>query len=421
MLNAPPPVCHVVTYRVDHRWCAIPAALHWSDAAHGEWKAAQYGKLIRRAWRALWCTAADLNSGRLRIAVKVTLAAFIPSLAVLVPDLRDVLRVGASRSIVDYGYWAAMTAPLVLETSVGASYLRGLLRVSGTIAGAALSYPIAVPTLWLPERAYPFVVAALNVLLVMGFSFFRSSERYAFFGATAQLTTQVVVLGVARNFSNFTLSDAHFIILSRMLQNVIGVVVAFLIANLLWPLHSRKQLPLAVSHAIAECQFIFARVLHGHFRAHARAHRVLYAKAGRGEQQSGGDGDPNGVIDDLPNSDYINHSRILDVDGISSRWVPSDVDDARLSAMQSVRAVSRRHDVQQQVVRLRTVRVLDGQSRVLQRDVDALVVRGYNDLSPSQISAPWCCSHCMMILAFSLSVVLCIVIGGADHSNAVCA
>lgn len=125
-------------------------------------------------------------------------------------------------------YWAAMPAYQVLGGTDGETFVKATRRIIGTIAGATVGFAIAIE--WGSNEA---VTVPLLALCVFAGAYFRAvssplttfwqtmlfAQLYEFLG---KLTTQAVAV--------------------RILETVIGALVALLVARLILPIHTRDKL-----------------------------------------------------------------------------------------------------------------------------------------------------------------------------------
>src|ERR1700712_3727869 len=71
---------------------------------------------------------------------------FTPPLQALRPVLSVAMAVAAAHALgLHDAWWAAITAFMVMQANFGASLYRGLLRVVGTVVGAALGFVLGPP------------------------------------------------------------------------------------------------------------------------------------------------------------------------------------------------------------------------------------------------------------------------------------
>jgi hypothetical protein len=122
------------------------------------------------------------------------------------------------------GYWIPMTAAIVLKPELHQTFQRGLARVLGTLAGAALATLIAASL-----RPNPWILAALVVLFAV-LCYFTIYVNYALFAIC--LTSYVVFLlslaGLPENV----------LIAHRTVNTLIGGAVALVIHGVFSPVEA---------------------------------------------------------------------------------------------------------------------------------------------------------------------------------------
>jgi uncharacterized membrane protein YccC len=119
------------------------------------------------------------------------------------------------------GYWAAISAIIVLQSNVGSTVTASRDRFIGTAIGFLAS----------PWRRHPAVFAAtiLVALVLCGLLNLRNSSRLA--GVTI-----TIVMLVERNGSHWTIA------LDRVLEVVVGILVALAVSVLVLPRRARQHL-----------------------------------------------------------------------------------------------------------------------------------------------------------------------------------
>ena len=161
----------------------------------------------------------------LRFGLRATVAAVLAWLAV---DLAGLTQ----------GYWAVLTAILVLQTTIGASLEAGLWRLLGTLIGGAIGFLGALAVLygWLGE----VWAVALAVLLLAPLA----SSRQAF--RIAPVTAIVVMLSDP--------SHAHALEAAthRVLNIALGSVIALTVALLVFPARAHAGLGPAASRVLRQ-------------------------------------------------------------------------------------------------------------------------------------------------------------------------
>ncbi len=129
---------------------------------------------------------------------------------------------------VERSYWVLMTAALVLKPDFGSVFARGLQRVLGTAAGAALGAMVLVLTPDGPWIVLP--VAVLGFLLPLG-----DSRNY---GLMSTFLTPLVLV-----FVELSADVPAGLVGARVLDSVIGAGVVLLVGYLAWPGTWRSRMP----------------------------------------------------------------------------------------------------------------------------------------------------------------------------------
>ena len=117
------------------------------------------------------------------------------------------------------GYWGAISAIIVLQFNVGATIQASRDRILGTIIGAVVGFSCtlfgAVP--------WNYIVAVFLALVVCGLLGFRNSSRLA--GVTV-----TIVMLVQSN-------SPRAVALDRVIQVVLGIMVAVAVTLVIFPRH----------------------------------------------------------------------------------------------------------------------------------------------------------------------------------------
>lgn len=143
------------------------------------------------------------------------------------------------------GYWAAISAIIVLQSHMGATVKASLGRLGATAIGAIVG---AVCMVW-AGNSY-FVVAAAITLAILCCSSPRLRDGYRLAGST------VVSIMFSTKFQS-PWSNA----LERFVEVAIGIIVALVVAKVLWPLHARLQLRQEIQQAFAEVYALYNAVI----------------------------------------------------------------------------------------------------------------------------------------------------------------
>ncbi|HWF77462.1 MAG TPA: FUSC family protein [Caulobacteraceae bacterium] len=190
---------------------------------------------------ALLRAGAVLAGGALQIAIVMTLAWLapaaarkLPAAAARPPSRRAVYVGHAIRAAVCVcgslwiatalglanGYWAPMTALIVLKPGLSETGTRGLARVGGTLIGGALATGFAV----LAGYAWPPLVVGLGAAATASFALQKA--HYAIF-TSAVTATVVLLLSLAE--AGHALANAEH----RLIATLIGGALALAVARIL--------------------------------------------------------------------------------------------------------------------------------------------------------------------------------------------
>ena len=123
------------------------------------------------------------------------------------------------------GYWAAISAIIVLQSNVGSTVTASRDRLIGTAIGAVLGFLAS------PWRRHPvaFAITILVALVLCGLLNLKNSSRLA--GVTI-----TIVMLVDRNGSHWTIA------LDRVVEVVMGILVALAVSLVVLPRRARQHL-----------------------------------------------------------------------------------------------------------------------------------------------------------------------------------
>jgi uncharacterized membrane protein YccC len=162
------------------------------------------------------------------------------------------------------GYWAAISAIIVLQSNFGATVSASRDRILGTLIGALLGFAFTqVGTL-----PWNFILAVLAAVIVCGLLGLRSSSRLA------GVTISIVML--VKTGSHWTLA------LDRVLEVFVGIGVAVAISTLVFPDRARLRLRDGLAQEFLVLGEFFEAILKGfrgtpHENLHALREDVLAA------------------------------------------------------------------------------------------------------------------------------------------------
>ncbi|HEX8906800.1 MAG TPA: FUSC family protein, partial [Longimicrobiaceae bacterium] len=209
--------------------------------------------LRREAMRA-WEAAAGVESGRpVRLPESPPAAPSPPvgevlreNLTLRSVTLRHALRVGVTAAAatalahvlgVERGYWVTLTALIVLQPSAGATWVKGLQRIGGTVAGGIAAAVIAALV------HGPDALLAIIFVLACGTASMLQ-VNYAVFSAL--LTPTFVLL------AETAVPDRHLPLI-RVANTLIGGVLAVVAARALWPAPERLAFRGRLAEALRAC------------------------------------------------------------------------------------------------------------------------------------------------------------------------
>jgi Fusaric acid resistance protein family len=152
------------------------------------------------------------------------------------------------------GYWGSISAIIVLQSNVGSTVTASRDRLIGTLIGAAFGavFSLLGDGLWVYLLA---VVAAMVACSLLGL---KNSSRLA-------AVTVTILLLVHRTGSNWTLP------LHRVLEVLLGIVVALAISALVLPSRARLRLRDGLAQEYLLLGALFEAVMEG-FRGKPAAH-----------------------------------------------------------------------------------------------------------------------------------------------------
>jgi uncharacterized membrane protein YccC len=123
------------------------------------------------------------------------------------------------------GYWGSISAVIVLQSNVGSTVTASRDRLLGTLIGAALGFSFSL----FGALPWNYVLAVLVAILVCGLLGLRSSSRLA--GVTV-----TIIMLVHQTGPRWSLP------LDRVIEVVLGIVVALAVSTLIFPDRARLRL-----------------------------------------------------------------------------------------------------------------------------------------------------------------------------------
>jgi uncharacterized membrane protein YccC len=143
------------------------------------------------------------------------------------------------------GYWGAISAIIVLQSNFGSTIAASRDRLLGTLIGSAFGFPFSM----LGAPPWNYLLAIFCTIAVCGLLGFRTSARLA--GVT------LTIIMLVNTGSHWTLA------LDRVLQVVLGIVVALLVATFIFPDRARLLLRDGLAQEFLLLGSLFEAILRG--------------------------------------------------------------------------------------------------------------------------------------------------------------
>ncbi|MEZ0389410.1 MAG: FUSC family protein [Verrucomicrobium sp.] len=158
------------------------------------------------------------------------------------------------------GYWMAFAIIVVLQPDYGATRLRALQRVTGTVGGALLASGL----LYVPLPYW--LLGMLTAAMAFTFAYFLKRN----YGLAVFFVTIMIVL----------ITELHMPVhldftTGRLLSNLAGAALAFMAAAWFWPASERKRFPGLMAGAIRANDTYFGLAAHEFTASEGRFHPVL--------------------------------------------------------------------------------------------------------------------------------------------------
>lgn len=143
------------------------------------------------------------------------------------------------------GYWGAISAIIVLQSNFGATITASRDRILGTLIGATLGFTFSL--FW--TLPWNFILAVFVAIVICGLLGFRSSSRLA--GVT------IAIVMLVQSSSHKALA------FDRVLQVMLGIVVALAVSTLVFPDRARVALRDGLAQEFLLLGSFFEAILRG--------------------------------------------------------------------------------------------------------------------------------------------------------------
>jgi uncharacterized membrane protein YccC len=160
------------------------------------------------------------------------------------------------------GYWGSISAIIVLQSNVGSTVTASRDRILGTMIGAVLGFSFSL----FGTLPWNYVLAVLAAVIVCGLLGLRSSSRLA--GVTI-----TIIMLVQKTGPRWSLA------LDRVMEVVLGIVVALAVTTLIFPDRARLRLRDGLAQEFLVLGAFFEAILQGFLGAPSENLPVLRGDA----------------------------------------------------------------------------------------------------------------------------------------------
>jgi uncharacterized membrane protein YccC len=143
------------------------------------------------------------------------------------------------------GYWAAISALIVMQSNVGATLSASRARLAGTAIGAVVGGLFVA--LW-GSNTMGFALAVAIAFVVCDMLRLAESQRLA--------TVTVAIIMLIRGTS-----AAWVIALHRFAEVALGILIALLVSLTLWPNHARRSVRQGLAAALMNLRMLYLALL----------------------------------------------------------------------------------------------------------------------------------------------------------------
>jgi uncharacterized membrane protein YccC len=152
------------------------------------------------------------------------------------------------------GYWAAITALIVMQSNVGATLNASRTRLAGTAVGAVVG---GIFVAMFGMSAMGFALAVAIAFFVCDLLHLTDSQRLA-------TVTVAIIMLIPHT------SAAWVIALHRFTEVALGILIALAVSLTLWPNHARRRVRQDLADILLKLEELYRTVM-GHYRGQSSA------------------------------------------------------------------------------------------------------------------------------------------------------
>ena len=146
------------------------------------------------------------------------------------------------------GYWAAISALIVMQSNVGATLSASRTRLAGTAVGAVVGGLFAA---LYGMNTMAFALAVAIAFFVCDSLHLAESQRLA-------TVTVAIIMLIGRT------SSAWIIALHRFAEVALGILIALLVSLTLWPNHARRSVRRGLVDALLKVGALYRAIMRGY-------------------------------------------------------------------------------------------------------------------------------------------------------------
>jgi len=146
------------------------------------------------------------------------------------------------------GYWAAISALIVMQSNVGATLNASRTRLAGTVVGAVVG---GIFVAIFGMNVLGFALAVTIAFFVCDLLHLSDSQRLA-------TVTVAIIMLVAHT------SSAWVVALHRFSEVALGILIALVVSLTLWPNHARRTVRRGLCDALLKLDALYRAVMHSY-------------------------------------------------------------------------------------------------------------------------------------------------------------